>query len=98
MSDIDPHLAEILRFLNSKKIRATYGAVAGIVGGNAQSIGGRLGARRREASWVVNTSTGTPIGYTQDQLHPELTSSAEIIRTGEALKGRLLLWRASQAS
>ena len=57
MSDID--LAEILRFLNSKKVRASYGAVAGIVGGNAQSIGGRLGARRCEASWVVDTSTGT---------------------------------------
>ncbi len=96
MSDID--LAEILRFLNSKRVRASYGAVAGIVGGNAQSIGGRLGARRGEASWVVDMSTGTPTGYTQDQLHPELTSSAEIIRTGEALKRRLLLWKASQSN
>ena len=93
MGDIDPRLAEILRFLNDVKVRATYKAVADIVGGSAQSIGRRLGARRIEASWVVNASTEMPIGYAPNQLHPELTAHSNVIRTGDQLKQRLSLWR-----
>ena len=55
-------LEEIVQYLNEEQIRATYGAVAGIVGGIAQGIGARLGERRRQASWVVNASSGTVRG------------------------------------
>lgn len=36
-------LDEIVAYLNDQRIRATYGAVADVVGGIAQSIGARLG-------------------------------------------------------
>ncbi len=98
MSDIDPRLAEILRYLNDVKVRATYKAVADVVGGSAQSIGGHLGARRIEASWVVNKSTEMPSGYAPYELHPDLTSSAEIIQTGESLDRRLSRWRGSSSN
>ena len=98
MSDIDPRLAEILRCLNDIKIRATYGPVGELTGIDRRDVGQQLGDRRIEASWVVNASTEMPTGYAPDQLHPDLTSSAEIIRTGEALGRRLSLWRSGQAS
>ena len=96
-SGIDPRLGEILRFLSDAKTRATYGAVADIVGGIPQSIGGRLGARRVEASWVVNASSGMPTGYRQAQLHPDLISRTEIITSGSELQRRLSLWRSRAA-
>ena len=90
---IDPRLAEILRFLNETEGRATYEAVAEIVGGIPQSIGGRLGVRRIEASWVVNASSGTPSGYAANQLHPSLIKRSEIISSGVELKRRITLWK-----
>src|SRR5579862_7851603 len=59
-------LQDIVRFLNEEKVRATYGAVAEVVGGIAQGIGARLDrlySRSPEASWVVNAETGFPTGY-----------------------------------
>lgn len=96
MSDIDPRLEEVLKFLGTTKTRATYGAVAAIAGGSAQSIGGRLGARRPAASWVVNASTRLPSRYAKAELHADLTRNAEVIRSGQVLKNRLALWRAKQ--
>ncbi|MEK7994086.1 MAG: hypothetical protein AAB403_09810 [Planctomycetota bacterium] len=92
MGDIDARLDEVLTFLGATKTRATYGAVAAIAGGSAQSIGGRLGARRPAASWVVNGSTRLPTGYAKNELHPDLTQNAEVIRSGDVLKRRLALW------
>ena len=43
----------ILDALNREKIRATYGAVADVLGIPAGSVGQILGMRRPEASWVV---------------------------------------------
>jgi len=98
MSDIDPVLAEILQYLGETKIRATYGSVAFVVGGTAQSVGGRLGARRREASWVVNAETGMPTGYPPDLLHPDLTSRGDMVREGSDLRRRLDLWKSQRGS
>jgi hypothetical protein len=82
-------LAGLLRFLNAEKIRRTYGAVAEIAGGSTQSVGGRLGARRIEASWVVRSDTGLPRGYSPELMHPELQRTDDIIRTGAELKRRM---------
>ena len=95
---IDPDVAEILRFLNASKVRATYTALAQSLGSTPQSIGRLLGEKRIEASWVVNARTEMPTGYSPDQRDPDLTSSDEIIRSGEALDRRLSVWRMKSAS
>ena len=90
----DTSLIEILRFLNEARTRATYGAVAAVVGVPSRSIGGVLGARRPEASWVVNSETGLPTDYEQVDLHPDLFATSSVIRTGHELTLRIALWRA----
>ena len=93
-------LDDIVAYLNAVQIRATYGAVAQVVGGIAQSIGARLGGvegQRPEASWVVNSETGMPTGYLPEQQHPVLLSSTDIIRTGYELRRRLAEWKAAGA-
>lgn len=92
----DPTLDDIVRCLNDQQIRATYGAVAEIVGGIAQSIGRRLGPRRVEASWIVNASSGLPTGYQPNEMHQALQRRAEIITTGDELRRRLKQWRAGR--
>lgn len=91
-----PHIDvnDILAFLNDRKIRATYGAVAALVGVNAQSLGAQLQDRRTEASWIVNASSGLPTGYGVDQMHPALLDNPEIIRTATELQLRFALWKA----
>jgi hypothetical protein len=54
----DVSLDEILQFLNHDKVRATYGAVAEVLGVIPRSMGARLGTRRPEASWIVSASNG----------------------------------------
>jgi hypothetical protein len=90
-------LAEIVACLNDTRIRATYGAVAAVAGGIAQSIGGRLGMRRPEASWVVNAATRLPSGYRREELHPELGCNSRIITTGKELEQHLRSWRSSRS-
>jgi hypothetical protein len=80
---------EIVQFLNAKQIRATYGAVGDAVGVIARNVGARLGKRRPEVSWVVRTSDGLPSGYQTHEIHPALTRTSEIIRTGSDLVRRV---------
>lgn len=89
-------LPDVLAFLNDARTRATYGAVASVVGLPAQSVGQALGERRAEASWVVNDKTDLPTGYEQADWHPELLASASVIRTGNELALRMALWRAKR--
>lgn len=86
---MDPRLAEIIRFLNQANVRATYGAVAGVLGVVPQSMGARLGPHAMERSWIVNARTGRPTGYTADNIHPALTSNPEIVTTSEELRHRM---------
>jgi len=92
----DPRLDEVLRFLNSEQIRATYGAVAGVVGGIPQSIGARLGHRRPEASWVVNANTKLPTGYAPAEMHPALRRTQDVIESGSELRQRMARWKERQ--
>ncbi len=43
----------IIDCLNARKVKATYGAVAGILGCHPRDVGRHLGERRKEASWIV---------------------------------------------
>lgn len=82
-------LEEILEFLNREQVRATYGAVAEVLGVIPRSMGTRLGLRRPEASWIVSGFSGVPTDYSQDECHPALLSQAEIISSGRALVLRM---------
>ena len=88
---------EILRCLNDKRIRATYGAVGAVIGVPAQSVGGYLGKRRPEASWVVNSGTGQPTCYACDEKHPEFGRTPDIIRTRGELDALLREYREGPA-
>ena len=64
--------------------RATYGAVAGLVGQPAQSV---MQPYRRSwrYSWVVNSDTGQPSRYHDLQKHPKLLERDRILSTGDEL-------------
>jgi hypothetical protein len=92
----DATLAEILQFLNTQQIRATYGAVADVLGVIPRSMGARLGLPNREASWIVSAETGLPTDYAEHDIHHALRRSGEIINTGGELRKRLAAWRAAR--
>jgi hypothetical protein len=93
----DVSLAEIIRFLNYEQVRATYRAVAGVLGLIPSTMGAKLGPRCIEASWIVSTVTGLPTDYGRDEMHPALLHKSEIIATGGELTRRMSAWKASQA-
>ena len=89
-------LRDIVRFLNEEQVRATYGAVAELVGGIARGIGARLTAvysRSPEASWVVRADSGMPAGYTVSERDPALLNKTEIISSGRELEQRMARWK-----
>ena len=78
-------LESILDRLQRKNIRATYGAVAGVLGGSAQGVmTGRAVSQRN--SWIVNAETGLPTGYQQGQMHPNLRRLPIVLKTGPKLQ------------
>ena len=83
MSD-DP-LTPLLYALQERRQRATYGAVAGVVGLPAMFL---MRGRPRDPlhSWVVNAGTGLPTGYTDDQTHADLLARDHVVRDADALQ------------
>ena len=77
---------EILDYLNDAHVRCTYGAVGEVIGVPPQSVGGYLGEKCKEASWVVRADTGEPTGYTDAEKHPRLKERKHIIRSGTELE------------
>jgi hypothetical protein len=73
------------RFLNGEQVRATYGAVAEVLGVIPRSMGALLGPRRPEASWIVSAENGLPTDYSPDEWHPALLSNGDIITNGRTL-------------
>ena len=93
---MDPRLDEIIRFLNDQRVRATYGAVADVLGVIPISMGARLGDPFPEASWIVSAKSGLPTGYSPEQRHPSLLQQRSVIRQGSQLRERLEAWRAAR--
>jgi len=63
-------LDDIVSKLIERTQRATYGAVAGILGVLPRGLmGGRQ--RNHKYSWVVAKRGGQPTGYTDEQIHPD---------------------------
>ena len=94
----DASLAEIIRFLNHEQVRATYGAVAKVLGIVPRTMGTKLGPRRVETSWIVSTATGLPIDYVQEEMHPALLQKADVITTGTELTKRMSSWKDRKSS
>ncbi|SON50106.1 hypothetical protein [Vibrio tapetis] len=68
MSAKEEVVLKILGYLNEIEVRATYGAVAEVLGVLPRSVGQQfLGEKRPYASWVVREDTGLPTDYLEDQ-------------------------------
>ena len=78
----------ILDALDRGHQRATYGAVAALLGKSPRTL---MTGRDRDQrhSWVVSRKSGEPTGYAPDQVHPDLRERPEVFETKEEL-GRWL--------
>ena len=75
----------ILDQLDQLHQRATYGAVAGVVDSSPRSLmSGR--PRDQRSSWIVGRTTGQPTGYSDEQIHPDLTSREQILDNPDDLR------------
>ncbi len=81
---------KIIQTLDRHKLRATYGAVGEALGVLPIAVGKRLGEKRPEASWVVSSKSGKPSGYLPNEIHPDLYTRPEIIRSGDELRSLIV--------
>jgi hypothetical protein len=76
-------------YLNEVKTRCTYNAAAKALGIKPTEFKKLIGDRRPENSWFVNTGAGEPVGYADNQKHPELYRTKRIITSAEVLTRNL---------
>ena len=79
----------VVDYLNKVKTRCTYNAAAKALGVTPQALKKLLSKRCPENSWFVNTGTGNPVGYTDEEKHPELHRIKLIIKSAEVLTRNL---------
>ena len=86
MEDTVPthQLDDILSALNARQQRATYSAVAALVGDTPRQLM-RGKPRAPDNSWIVSKSTGRPTGYADTDVHPQLLSNEKVLSTREEL-------------
>lgn len=77
-------LDQILDALNAHHQRATYGAVAAVIGAAPRTL---MSGRDRDQrhSWVVSRKSGQPTGYEGEQIHPELLAVSHVIESRDEL-------------
>jgi hypothetical protein len=79
-----PSLDGVLAALHHHEQRATYSAVAALLGQTPRLLmHGR--PRAPENSWIVSKTTGRPTGYTDSDVHPRLTVNETVLTTREDL-------------
>lgn len=78
-------------YLNQVKTRCTYNAAAQALGIKPAEFKKLLTSRGPENSWFVNTGAGEPVGYAEEEKHPELYRTNRIITSGEVLTRNLEL-------
>lgn len=76
-------------YLNTVKTRCTYNAAAKAIGVKPAEFKKLIGDRVPESSWFVNTSAGEPVGYSEEEKHPELYRTKRIIQSAEVLTRNL---------
>lgn len=81
-------LDQILDALQHARQRATYGAVASVLGAAPRTL---MKSRDRDQrhSWVVSRKTGVPTGYEPDQLHPDLLVNERVIESRDDMSAWL---------
>jgi hypothetical protein len=77
-------LDSILDQLEQFRQRATYGSVAKLLNRPPRNL---MAGRDRDphSSWIVSRDTGMPTGYSDEQMHPELTARETILSTPNEL-------------
>ena len=77
-------LDAILDALDHNHQRATYGAVAALLGKPPRTL---MQGRERDQrhSWVVSRKSGEPTGYQPELMHPALRERAQVLDTKEDL-------------
>ena len=75
---------QILDALDRSHQRATYGAVAALLGQPPRTL---MKGRDRDQrhSWVVSRKNGEPTGYQSDDVHPSLKEREQVIDNKEEL-------------
>ena len=89
---------ETLEFLNEKKIRCTYEALADCLDGvEAWNVASKLlGEKRPEVSWVVNKGKSLPTGFSGNQMHADLQKNAHVIRDAKGLEAHVREFQSSK--
>ncbi len=77
-------LEDILTALGTHHQRATYSAVAALVGTTPRLLMRGM-PRAPDNSWIVSKSTGKPTGYAQSDVHPQLTAVETVLTTANDL-------------
>lgn len=92
----DDRMDQIIDVLDHARQRATYGAVAALLGRAPRTL---MKGRDRDSrhSWVVSSKNGEPTGYGAELLHPELKRSDRVIESREELEKWLVTQPAGQS-
>ena len=87
LSPEDP-LTDLLHRLQDARQRATYGAVAGVLGAVPLYV---MSGRPRNPlhSWVVSAKTGLPSKYAPDEQHADLLARDRVVSTADDLRAWL---------
>ncbi len=87
----------IITCLNERRVRATYGAVAGVLGpGFVAKALMKDRERNAENSWVVHKDTKLPLDYSDEELAPRLANTV-VIMTADKLRDWLVRINCPQA-
>lgn len=86
---VEEKVTLVVNYINEVKTRCTFNAAAEAIGITPQAFKKELGKSRPEASWFVSTTTSEPIGYTDEDKHPELYRITRIITSAKVLKRNL---------
>jgi len=81
-------LKDILDLLNSFKQRATYGAIAKILGTSARSLMSPY-PRKPRYSFVVRKNTHLPTGYVATEMHSNLLDRPHVLDDEQSLRAWL---------
>ena len=88
-SVIQSKITLIRDYINKVKTRCTYNAGAEALGIKPAKFKELLGDRKSENSWFVNTGAGEPVGYADNEKHPDLYRTTRIITSAEVLTRNL---------
>jgi hypothetical protein len=90
-TDTTYDLDGVLAALNGHQQRATYSAVAGLLGQSPRLLM-RKHPRAPEHSWIVSKSSGRPTGYAEADVHPQLMANDAVLSTPGELEAWLAVW------